>query len=179
MARKAVGMQQGHGDAAEPIGSRLAQLLGQSLIALQRLQLRAIRRQAATHLQHAPGKRLRPLDLQGEQIRAVLIADAEQIGKAAVEQQQRWPALALQHRIGGHGGAQPHLGDQPGGNRFRGAGIQPQQSADRPHRRIPCNTRLHRQQLAHLQPALGAPRHQIGEGAAAIDPEAPAGGHQR
>ena len=179
MAREAVGVQQGHGDAAEPIGTRLMQLLGQSPIALQRLQLRAIRRQAATNLQHPPGQGLRPPDLQGKQIGPVLIADGQQIGEAAVEQQQRRPALALQQRICGHGGAQAHLGDQPGGNRLSGAGIEPQEPADRPHRRIPRNARLHRQQLAHQQPSLRTARHQVGEGASAIDPEAPASGHQR
>ena len=175
MARMPGGVEQRHGHAGDALGAGLAQLIGQGLIAQQRLQFAAVSRQAPMHLQHPPRQRSRPLDRQGEQIRTVLITDREQIGKAAVDQQQRRPAAVLQHRIGGHGGAEPHLCDQAIRNRLGSRRIQAEQAADRPHHRITGQPRLHRQHLAHLQPPSGVAGHQIGEGAAPIHPEAPAG----
>ena len=102
-------VQQGHRNAGEPIGAGLEQLGPQRRIQLQGLQLLTAGGQAASHLDHPALQGLRPEDLEGEQVRAVLIADLQQVGEATVHQQQGGGTLVLQKRIGGHRGAQPHL----------------------------------------------------------------------
>ena len=102
----------------------------------------------------------------------MLIADTGQIGEAAVEQQQHRLQLPLQQGIGGHGGAQPHLRHQA--RRQRLIGGQPQHLLQRQDRRITGPLPLHREHLAYHQAAIASPADQIGESAAAIDPEAPA-----
>ena len=168
-------VQQRHRHTAHPLAPRRLQLLGQGLIQLQRFAFGTIRRQAALHLQHLLLQRLGSLDRQGEQLRPVLIADPQQIGEAPVQQQQRGRTAALEKGIGGHRGAQPHLLHQASGDR---GGI-PSEAEHLPqgvHRRIPRAIRLLREHLRHLHGSGRGAGHHIGEGAAAINPEAPAGG---
>ena len=165
-------VQQRHRAAAVAVGAGLAQLRSQGVIAPQRLQLLAIGRQPPLHLEHPHRQGLGALDRQREDVGAVLIADLQQIGEAAVDQQQHRRAVVLEQGIGGHGGAEPHLLHQPRGNRR--AGGQAQQAGDGGHRRITGALGLLREHLAHPQLTLGIGGHHIGEGAAAIDPEPPA-----
>ena len=174
MAGIAGAVQQGNGAAAEAVGLGTAQRLAQLLRELQGLELGAVNRQAPIHLQHPHPQGLGPLDRQGKKIGAVLIADAEQVGKAAVDQQHHASATLLQQGIGGHGGAQAHLLHQA--LRHGLARRQAQHGPDRLHRRVARAIGLHRQHLAHHQLTGGAAAHHIGEGAAPVDPEPPTGG---
>ena len=172
MGRMAVAVQQGNGDAVIAIGAGLAQLAFQIAPQAQGHQLGTIGSQAPLHLEHPHRQGLGSLDPQGEDVRAMLIADGGQIGETTVEQQQHRLQLPLQQGIGGHGGAETHLRHQ---TRRQGLiGGQPQHLSQGPDRRITGPLRLHRQHLAHHQPPRGRSPHQIGEGAAPIDPEAPA-----
>ena len=183
MAAVGGAVQQDNRNTGEPVGAGLEQLGPQRRIQLKGLQLLTGGRQAPTHLNHQALQRLRPKDLQGEQVGAVLITDLEEIGEAAVHQQQGGRSLVLQKRIGGHRGAQAHLLHQGRRNRRMAGEIarqrQAQQAANGPDGGIPDDIRLLRQHLLHQQLTAGAAGHHIGEGAAAIDPEPPAGGHQR
>ena len=59
-------------------------------------------------------------DRQVEQARAGLVADAENVGKAPVDHQQRAVALTLQQRVGGDGGAHLDLVDEAWRDRVSG-----------------------------------------------------------
>ena len=181
MARMTAGVQQGHGHAAVAIGAGLGQGLLQRPIQLQRLQFLPVRRQAAADFDHPQGQGLGPQDLQGEEIGAVLIADALQVGEATVDQQQHRRHLALQQGVGGHGGAQAHLRHRPGRNGL--VGRQGEQLAQGGHGGIHRGCAVRRQRrigepLAYQKLTAGGAGHHIGEGAPPVNPEPPAGaGH--
>ena len=172
MGRMAVAVQQGHGDVVVAVRLGLAQQAFQAPPRLQGHQFASIGGQPGLHLDHPQRRQLGALDPQGEDLRAMLIADGGQIGETAVDQQQHRLQLALQQGVGGHGGTQAHLLHQA--RRQRLISGQPQHLPHGPDRRIVIAFGLHRQHLAHHQLAAGRATHQVGEGATPIDPEAPA-----
>ena len=167
-------VQQGHRATAVAVGLGLQQQLLQILSPLQRLKLEPLRIQPPLHLQHPHPQGAGPLNGQGKEVGAVQVADPEQIGKAAVDQQHHPGAALLEQGIGGHGGTEPHLPYQS--QRQGVAGRQAQHGPDRPHGRVPRALRLHRQHLAHHQLAGGTAAHHVCEGATPINPEPPARG---
>ena len=170
-------MDQGHGNTAVALGQGPPQLNLQLAIKAQRFELAAIGRQPPRHLQGPQPQRLGPADLERKDVRSMLVADGQQIGKAPIDQQQHRLAPPLQQGIGGHRCAEAQLGDQTRRDRLIAIeliALQPQQFADGGHRRIASPARLHRQQLAHHQPAVARATDDIGKSAAPIDPEAPA-----
>ena len=58
-------------------------------------------------------------DVSHEQLRSMLIADAQRVGEAARDDQHRAIALALEQRVGRDRRAHPHDFDRVGGNRLR------------------------------------------------------------
>ena len=174
MGGMATAVQQGNGDAAVPGGDALAQALRQGIIEPQGLQFAPLGIEAAIDFQHPQLGQGGRLDRQGKDVGPVLVADAQQIGKAPVDEQEHRGRGPLQQGVGGHRGAQPHLGDQAGGNRL--AVGQAQHRAQGPHRRIARGSGRTGEHLAHVQDAIRGETHQIGEGATAIHPETPAGG---
>ena len=165
-------VQQGNGDAAVAIGNGLGEVLVQGFIAAQRLQLAAVGGQAPGHLDHAVLKWRRPLDRQGKQIGAVQVADAEQIAQAPVDQQHDRGPPVLQQGIGGHRGTEPQLTDRRRWDRL--GGRQLEQPGHGPHSGITRITGLGREHFAHPELPVRIQGHHIGEGAAPIDPDAPA-----
>ncbi len=97
-------------------------------------------------------------------MRARLVADGQQVAEAVIADQQGRRALAFQKRIGGDGGADLHRINlaiaQQAANAFQGG--------------IVIGLRIFAQQLGGDKAAIGLFRHDVGEGAAAIDPELPA-----
>ena len=172
MGRLAVAMEQGHRQLPRSIGQGLADPLLQRPIQHKGAHLLAIGSETPLHLHHPHIQGLGALDAQGEEIGPVLVADGQQIPQAPIQQQEHWGAGLLQQGIGGHGGAQPHLLHQR--RRQRPIGVHPQQLPNGRHSRIARPLGLHGEHLAHLQGAPGGTGHHIGEGAAPIDPEAPA-----
>ena len=171
-------VQQGHRATAVAVGLGLQQQLLQILSPLERCKLESLRIQAPLHLQHPHPQGVGPLNGQGKEVGAVQVADAEQVGKAAVDQQHHPGAALLQQGVGGHGGAQPHLPHQSQrqGAAGHNAGLLAQQRSYGTHGRVPRALRLHRQHLAHQQLASWAAAHHVCEGATPINPEAPARG---
>ncbi len=110
-------------------------------------------------------------DFLGEDIGARLVADPERIAETARDDERRALALPLQKRVGGDG--RPHLHRADPRARDRGAWSDAKQPADRLDRRVVVDAGILRQKLRRGQPAFGVARHDIGEGAAAIDPEIP------
>ena len=171
--RLAGGMQQHHGAAATTGLAGSPHRGGQGVIKAQGFEFEPIGPQASGHLQHLLVEGDRPDRLQGKEVRTVLIADQQGIGKTSVHQQQGGGAAALKQGIGGDGGAQPQLLDQTRG--YGGADLESQQLADGRHGRISRDLGLDRQDFAHKQGAVGWQGNQVGEGAAPIHPETPAG----
>ena len=167
------GVEQGNGAAAQPLGPGLSQAMLQRGIALEGFHFAPIGGQAARHFQHPIGEQGRALHLQGEDVGAVLLADGGQIGETPIHQQQHRLHPPLQQGIGGHGGAEPHLRHQAFGQGL--ACRQAEHLADGGHRGS-LSDRPHtlREHLAHHQGAIRGLAHQVGEGAAPVDPEPPA-----
>ena len=139
---------------------------------VQRLQHAAVGSQTFLGFDDPAVEQLGQHDLAVEQAGPVLVGDAQRIAEAAGGHQQRGLALALQQRIGGHGGAHLHAGHLR--RRHRLIGPQAQQMADAGHRRVAVLLRVLGQQLVGGQAAVGAAGHDVGEGAAPVDPELPA-----
>ena len=143
---------------------------------VERLDLLAIDRDAAADLGDALVQQVGQADVEVEQPRAGLVADAQQVGKAAVDQQQDALALAFQQGVGGDRGAHLHRLDRAG--RDRGAGGHAEDLADAGDGGVAVALGVLGQQLGGGQPPRGVARDDIGEGAAAIDPELPGTAHR-
>jgi hypothetical protein len=142
-------------------------------VLVQRLDHLAVRAHPLLRLDHAAVQQLGQHDVPVKQARAVLVGNAQCVAKALGGDEQRGLALALQQRIGGHGGAHLHALHLRGRHGF--AGLQTQQVANAGHRGIAVLPRVFRQQLVRDQPAIGPAPHDVGEGAAPVNPELPAG----
>ena len=116
-------------------------------------------------------EQFRQQDVQGEQIRASLIADAQAVAKALGGDEQGAIPLALQQGVGGHGGAHLDMRDAVGGDGR--PGWQAQEVADALHSRVLVALRVFGEQLVADQLSIRALGHQIGEGAAPVNPNLP------
>ena len=167
---KGVGVHEGDGHGVDAVGAG-------------REQHRADRIQVGLGLDGAVGadpfvdlgdpliEHVRLDDHLGEDVRARLMADLQGVAKALRDQEQRAVALALQQRVGGNRGAHLDAGDAARGD--GGRGRQAHQVADAVQRRVLVGLGVFRQHLAGLKAAVRGPRHDVGERAASIDPEAP------
>src|SRR5690606_11886548 len=86
-------------------------------------------------------------------------------------QQENAVALALQKRVGGDGRSHLDLADRAGRNAV--AGLQPEQVADALYGGVAIGFGVFGKQLAGMKAALRVAADNIGECAAAIDPEIP------
>ncbi len=117
-------------------------------------------------------ERLGQHDLASEQLGPVLVADAQRVGEALGDDQERAFAFALQQRVGGNGGADLHRRDRV--RRQFGVGAHAENVADGGQRRVAIAAGIVGQQLARDESAIGTARHHVGKSAAAVDPELPA-----
>ena len=163
-------------DQRDGAGFKATRLLG-----LERIQQRrliehidhiAACRNPSRDLKNISIKRGRQLHIQREKIRPRLVADAQQIGIAPINQQQHPRALALQQGVGRDGCAKPHLGDDLRRNRC--VASQTQHRANTRRGSIPVSLRVFTQQLVRANGAIGRARHNIGERPTPVDPEMPA-----
>ncbi len=141
-------------------------------VGLQRLHHLALRADTLVGFDDPFVQQLGQHDVAIEQARPILIGDAQRIAKAARGHQHRAVALALEQRVGGHRGAHLHAVHLRGRDRL--AGLQAQQTAHAFDRGIAILLRVVRQQFQRAQRTVGGPPHDVGEGAAAVDPELPA-----
>jgi hypothetical protein len=136
---------------------------------------RAVGAHPLVHLDDALEQHLGLDDVLGEDLRPVLVADAQRVTEAFRGHQQRAVALALQQRIGGDRGAHFHGADAA--RRDRLALLQAEQVADALHGGIAIAFRILRQQLVRGERAVWAPSDHVRESAAAVDPEVPGPSH--
>ncbi|CUI79353.1 Uncharacterised protein [Achromobacter xylosoxidans] len=126
---------------------------------------------ALVGLDHGFVEHFRQQHIAVEQARAVLVGNAQAVAETARGHQQRAFALAFEQRVGGDGGAHLDAFDLLG--RHRLAGRDAQQLADARHRRVAVLLGIFRQHLRGGGGAVGAARHDVGEGAPTINPELP------
>ena len=169
--RMAVAVHQDDGDRAN---SRREGLLQRPLDAdfVERPNDLAVRADPLVGFDHALVEEAGKLDLPHEELRPVLVGDAQRVGEALRDHERRALALALEQRIGRDRRAHLDRFDRLGGDRR--ARVQPEQVADALHRRVPVAFGILGQQLVGRERAVGTAGDDVGERAAAVDPELPA-----
>ncbi len=167
---KAVAVHEHDGDRAEALVEGILQVAAQGVFVRNRQHF-AASRHAFVDFDHPAVEQLRQHDLAGEEMRAVLVADAQRVPEALGDHQERALALAFEQRVGGDGGAHLDGLDGLGGDPL--LAIQAEQRADALQRRVAVALRVLRQELVGHQAAVGTARHHVGEGAAPVDPELP------
>ena len=111
-----------------------------------------------------------PLDEAGARA-ALEAAYADGIRSVAIVFMHAYAYPDHEQRVGADGGAHLHRGDAAGGDRR--AGGQAHQLADTLNGGIAISLRVLRQDLVSVDAAVRRPADDVGEGAAAIDPELP------
>ena len=109
------GVHQHDGAGVDAVGVAPWRRMARACGFVERFDLVAVDADATVDLGDLLIQHRRQGDGEVEQARARLVADAQGVGEAAVDQQERAVALALQQRVGGDGGAHLHRLDQPGG----------------------------------------------------------------
>ncbi len=143
---------------------------------IQRFDLVAIDADTAGDFHHLFIQHRRQGDGEIEQPRPRLVADPQRIGKAAVHHQQRAFALALQQRVGGDGGAHLHRLHHAGWDRCIERNAE--YGLDAGDGGVAVATGVLAQQLVGGQMSVRMARDDVGERAAAVDPELPLAEHQ-
>ncbi len=141
---------------------------------IQRAQHCAVRGDALVDLEHLRIQHLGQHDVELEQMRSGLVADAQHVTESRRGDEQGRHAAALQQRIGRHRGAHLHRPDPV--RRQRLAPRHFEQVGDGGGGCVVVAARVLAQQLVRDETAVGPPGHDISEGAATIHPEVPAKG---
>jgi hypothetical protein len=141
---------------------------------VERLEHAAVGRQALLRLDDAGIEHRRQADFTREDVRAMLVADAQHVAQPARDDEQRGLSSTLEQRVGGYRRADPHRLDGRSPRRIASA----QQFADAAHGGIASVSGIARQHLDRVQGARRVGRHDVGEGAAAVNGEAPAAGRR-
>ena len=116
-----------HDGAGGDAVARASAMTARALVLVERFDLGAVHADAAADLGNPFIQHGRQGDREVEQARPGLIADAQGVGKAAIDQQQGAVAFALQQRVGGDSGAHFDRLDLAGRDRLLG-----RQTEDRP-----------------------------------------------
>ena len=167
---EAIAVHKDDGDRADAGVERVLEGHTRRLL-VERRQHAAFRVDPLVDLDHPLVEHLGQHDVAGEQLRPVLVTDAQGVGEALGDRQHHPIALALQQRVGGDRGAHLYRLDPLG--RDRRAGIEPQHLANALHSRVPVALRVLRQQLLGDDLPVRRARHHVGERPAPIDPELP------
>ena len=170
MGGEGVSMHEDDGDGGDALGPRRLERRPRR-IAIERGLDGAIGAHALRHLGHAGIEHRGLLDLAREDLGPGLVADLERIAEPLAHDEEHGIALALEQRIGGDRRPHPDACDRLG--RERAVARATDEIGNAGKRSIFVGLRIVRQQLARQQPAVGRPRHEVGERAAAVDEELP------
>ena len=168
----AIAVHEQDGDRAIAGAERIADVLFGAGKVERRLD-RAVGHHPLVDLDDPAVEQFRQHDIAREQARADLVGDAQSVGKAPGDDQQGALALAFEQRVGRDGRAHLHGVDPAGRDRL--AGRQAEHVANALDRGVGIALRVFRQQLVRRQPPVRRLGHHVGEGAAPVDPELPAG----
>jgi hypothetical protein len=113
-------------------------------------------------------------DVAGENLRPRLIADLQRVAETFRDEEECTVALALQQRVGRDRSAHLHGADPA--RRDGIAALKAKKIADALHGGVGIGLRVFRQQLVRGERTIRCAADNVGEGAAAIDPEIPAAG---
>ena len=166
-------MHQDHGHRTQAMSIGLLQA-GLDVGQFQGLEFAPGRIDAAGYLDHSCVESVGQPDIECEDIGAVLVADLQDVPKAAVGYQNGGFALALEQRVGADG--RTHLDCRHPGRALRTAR---EDLGDPVKGRVRITLGILGQQLARLKHPVGPARHDVGERPAAVDPELPATLHGR
>ena len=172
----APGMHEDDGDRVDPLGLGRAESLARGRLVEGGLD-RPVGKHPLGHFGDFRIKLLGQDDLFGKDIRPRLIGDAQGIAKTLGDEEKRLVALPLQKCVCRHRRAHPHRADAS--RRDRRAGFQPEGLANALQRRVVIDAGIFRQELAGRERAVRRLGDNVGEGAAAIDPEIEAVGRLR
>ena len=153
--------------------ARASRQLAPRRVEVERPHDLAARADPLVDFDHALVEQRRQLDPPHEELGPVLVADPQRVGEAARDHERRALALALEQRVGRDRRPHFHRLDRAGGNRRTRR--EPEQLADAVHRGIAVASGILGQELVGDERAVGPARDDVGERAAAIDPELPAG----
>ena len=169
----AVAVHEDDGSRANAVGVGLLES-GARRVELDRVKLLAFRRVALVDLDDPLVEEFGQHDVAGEEVRAVLIADAKRVVEALGDEQHGTFSLAFEEGVGGHRGA--HLHRLDGLGRDVGVDGHPQQVAHPLQGGVLVASGVLREQLVGDQRAVRLARHDVGESAATVDPELPLAG---
>ena len=133
--------------------------------------LGAVGTDAGRDLQHIGVEHGRKTNIEVEEARPRLIADAQQITEALVDDEQHGRAASLQQRVGGDRRAHAHLRDRAG--RDRRSWQEAENIPDAGDCGVLVLTGILRKELARDDATTRVARDDVRERAAAIDPELP------
>ena len=170
MRRIFPGMHQHDGDSPDALGAGSGEG-GAGGGFVQRFDLCAVYADPTGDFHHIFIEQAGQGNFQVEQTRPCLVADAQHVRKALVDHQQRAFPLAFQQRVGGDRGAHFHAIDQAG--RDRGRERDAEHAFNAGDGGVAVAFRVFAEQLVGAELARRVSRHDVGEGAAAIDPELP------
>ena len=168
--REAVAVHEHDGHRAQAVGKGGAQVM-LGLLPVERHQHPAGRVHPLVHLDHPLVQQLGQDHVAGEQLRPVLVADAQGVAESAGDDQERPFAGSFEQSVGGHGGAHPDRADAA--RRDGRIRAETEQGADAVHGRVRVAFRVFGEELAGGERAVRPPGDDIGEGAAPVDPELP------
>ena len=166
-----ISMHEHDGDGVDALGARGVERGARGGKVERRLHA-AVGAQALRHLGDACIEHRRLLYSAREDLWPRLIADLERVAEPFAHQQQDAIALALEQRIGGDRGAHLDAVDQLGRERD-GRAASPSRSPMPAVAASRIGLGILREELVGQQPAVRRPRHDVGEGAAAVDAELP------
>ena len=166
---EAVTMHEHDRDAVQAVVAPLLQALAQMSF-VERQQDFALRIESFARLDDFRIEEFRQHDVTREELRAVLVTDAQRIAKSRCDDETGRLAAPLEQRVGRERGAHADAGDL----RASFAAVPPQDAPDAFHARIAIVSRILGQQLERQERAARRARDHVGERAAAVDPELPA-----
>ena len=167
----AVAVHQHDGERAQALAVGGAEI-GPGALHLERALDRAVGAHPLLDLDHLVVEQLGQHDPAREDVRAMLVADPERVAEPLGDRQYRRLAAALEERVGGDRRAHLDRVDPRGRQRLLGA--EPEQIPDPLQRGVPVVVRVVGQELVHRERAVRRAADDVGEGAAAVDPELPA-----
>ena len=167
------GVQQRDGHGTQAFPSCSSQVAGQRRL-VERLEHGPVGRDSLLRLDGSRVEHCRQADVPGEDVRTVLVPDAQHVAQPAGGHEQRGFATAFEQCVGRDRRAQPHRLD-----RRAARGVPCQQLLDAPHGGIARVCGIAREHLVRVDRARRVGRDDVGEGAAAVDGETPAAARQR
>ena len=132
---------------------------------------RAVCSDASADLGNAFVELLGQDDLLGEDVRARLVGDAQRVAKALGDEKEDAVAFAFEQCVCCDSRSHLDVADGAGGDGF--SGLQAEQVADALDGGVAVGAGIFGEQFARVEPAGGVAADDVGEGAAAVDPEIP------